>query len=275
MISQDNDKNYTAEFVELFIKAIPIGMSNTLPGISGGTMALVLKIYDRLVNGIKRIKLKILLPVLLGAVFGVGLGAKTVTSLLESQPGLITAFLLGLILASSKVTFVQIEEINWKSITLIIVGLMIALIYSADISAGLDRVDISLITVFLGGAIGSTAMILPGISGGTVLIMLGLYRRILTAISSVLDPILALELTTVPFFELKILISFGVGISGGLLLFSWLLSYLLNNFRSLLMSSLTGLILGSMRSVLPNQFGLNELLGFGLGILTIYLLDRL
>ena len=268
------DKNYGEEFIELFLKSIPIGMSNTLPGISGGTMALVLKIYDRLVNGIKKIKLRILLPVVLGAVFGVGIGAKVVTSLLESQPGLITAFLLGLILASSKVTFVQVKDYNWKTIGLFLLGLTVAVTYSVDISAGSGAVEVSWLLVLLGGAIGSTAMILPGISGGTVLIMLGLYERILSAISAVLNPVLALDLKAIPLSELKVLIAFAVGISGGLLLFSWLLSYLLNNFRSSLMAALTGLILGSMRSVLPNQLGVKEILGFSLGILLIYLLDK-
>ncbi|MBM7555579.1 DUF368 domain-containing protein [Halanaerobacter jeridensis] len=271
-MSQDN--NYLEEFVELFLKSIPIGMSNTLPGISGGTMALVLKMYDRLVNGIKKINLKILIPIVLGAVFGVGVGAKVVTTLFESQPGLITAFLLGLILASSKVTFVQVKDFNWKTGTLFILGLVIALTYSVDISSGAGTVVVSPIVVLLGGAIGSTAMILPGISGGTVLIMLGLYERILSAISAVLDPVLALELSAIPLSEVKVLFAFAVGIGGGLLLFSWLLSYLLNDFRSLLMASLTGLILGSMRSVIPNQFGVKEVIGFSVGILIIYVLDK-
>lgn len=273
-MSQDNENNYLEEFIELFIKSIPVGMSNTLPGISGGTMALVLKIYDRLVNGIRKIKLKVLIPIILGAVLGVGIGAKVITTLFASYPGMVTAFLLGLILASSKVTFVQIEEFNWKTVSLFIVGLMIALTYSVDISAGAGRVEVSFLIVLLGGAIGSTAMILPGISGGTVLIMLGLYERILAAISSVLDSVLTLQFSTLAFSELKVLIAFGLGISGGLMLFSWILSYLLNNLRSPLMAALTGLILGSMRSVIPNQLGGREIFGFLLGVLIIYLLDR-
>ena len=273
-MSQWQDNSYLKEFGELFIKAIPIGMSNTLPGISGGTMALVLKIYDRLIAGIKKINLKILVPVLLGAVAGVGVGAKVVTVLLASQPGLITAFLLGLILASSKVTFAQVEEINWQTITLFFLGLALALIYSIDINSGSSLADVSALKVLIGGAVGSTAMILPGISGGTVLIMLGLYEGVLTAISAVLNPVLAFKLTAIPIDQLKILIFFAAGVGGGLLLFSWLLSYLLNNFRSLLMAALTGLILGSMRSVIPGQLGIKEVIGFLLGIGIIYILDR-
>jgi putative membrane protein len=273
-MGQLSDDNYLEEFIELFLKAIPIGMSNTLPGISGGTMALVLKIYDRLISGIKRIKIKVLVPVLLGAVFGVGVGAKVVTSLLKIYPGLVTAFLLGLILASSKVTFVQIKQLNWKTVGLFSLGLVIALVYSVDSNAANNLAQVSLIKILVGGAIGSTAMILPGISGGTVLIMLGLYERVLTAISAVLNPVIAFRFAAIPLEELKILIIFAIGVGSGLLLFSWLLSYLLNHFRSLLMASLTGLILGSMRSVLPNQLGIQEVIGFLLGLLVIYVLDR-
>ncbi|MFO7819420.1 MAG: DUF368 domain-containing protein, partial [Halanaerobacter sp.] len=99
-------------------------------------------------------------------------------------------------------------------------------------------------------------------------------ERVLTAISSVLEPMLALEFSALPLSELKVLIAFGLGISGGLMLFSWILSYLLDNLRSLLMAVLTGLILGSMRSVIPNQLGGREIVAFVVGVLIIYLLDR-
>ena len=248
------------EFWELLIKGIPIGMSNTLPGISGGTMALVLKIYDRLITGIKKIRFKILIPIFLGAVIGVLGSSKLITILLVEQSNLMMAFLSGLILFSVKVTIVEVEKFDIKAILLFIVGLTIAYFYSVEINSSGVTSDISLFKFFLGGVIGSVAMILPGISGGTILIMLGLYQRVIQGISS---------------FNLPLIIIFGLGVGSGLLSFSWLLSYLLNNYRSLLMSFLTGLILGSMRSVLPSQFGLVEIIAFIMGSLIIWGLSRL
>lgn len=244
-------------FWELFIKGIPIGISNTLPGVSGGTMALVLKIYDDLVNGIKRLKFKILIPIFLGAVSGVFLSSSLITSLLDKYPLFLTAFLMGLILASAKVTGEEVKKINLSFLLLAIIGFVFAFLYSSQIKGIGASESTSLFRYFTGGAFGSIAMILPGISGGTILVMLGLYHSVLTAISS---------------FNIPVIIVFGVGVGTGLLVFSWFLSYLLDNYRSPLMAFLTGLIIGSLRSVIPGQLNFAVVIGFLLGLTTIYLL---
>jgi len=244
-------------FWEFFIKGMPIGISNTLPGVSGGTMALVLKIYDELVNSIKKINLKVLIPIGLGAVAGVFLSSTLIINLLENFNLFMTAYLLGLILASSKVTFKEIENFNFSTLFLILFGLIFAYFYSVDINGAKTVESISLLKFFGGGAIGSVAMILPGISGGTILVMLGLYQSVLSAIST---------------FDFMIILVFGLGVAFGLLVFSWLLSYFLNNYRSLLMALLTGLIIGSTRSVIPPQLTFSVIAGFLLGITSIYLL---
>lgn len=247
------------KFLELFMKGIPIGISNTLPGVSGGTMALVLGIYDDLISGIKKIKLSVVGPIFLGAVVGVLGSSKIITFLLESYSSLVKAFLLGLIFASSKVTFKQVQEINLKTISLSLVGLLLAVIYSVELGSVTTAGALSYFKVFFGGAIGSVAMILPGVSGGTVLIMFGLYEGVLEAISV---------------FNLSVIIIFGLGVGSGLLVFSQILSFLLNNFRSLLMAFLTGLILGSMRSVISFQLGIGVVISFILGVIVIQLLSE-
>ncbi|AGB40382.1 putative membrane protein [Halobacteroides halobius DSM 5150] len=254
-MEEKNTTNKLTGFGELFLKGIPIGLSNTLPGISGGTLALVLGIYDQLVNGIKKIRLQVLIPIFLGAVTGVLSGSKIVTSLLETNPSVVKAFLLGLIIASSKVTYDQVKQVNLKTIILGIIGLVVAFIFSVELGGAGDVTTLSWTRLFLGGAVGSVAMILPGVSGGTILIMLGLYQGVLEAIVN---------------FNFPVMIVFGLGVGSGLLSFSFVLSYLLDNYRSLLMSFLTGLILGSMRSVMSFNLGVEEILGFLLGVGVIY-----
>ena len=246
-------------FWEFFVKGMPIGISNTLPGVSGGTMALVLKIYDELVTSIKNINLKVLIPIGLGAVAGVFLSSTLIINLLENFNLFMTAYLMGLILASVKVTYSEIDEFNIFSIILIAIGLIFAYFYSVDINGAKAVGNIPLLKFFGGGAIGSVAMILPGISGGTILVMMGLYQSVLSAISS---------------FDFMIIIVFGLGVAFGLLVFSWLLSYFLNNYRSLLMALLTGLIIGSTRSVIPPQLSFSVIVGFLLGIGSIYFLIK-
>ncbi|MFW6270733.1 MAG: undecaprenyl phosphate translocase family protein, partial [Bacillota bacterium] len=165
-------------FIELFLKSIPLGISNTLPGISGGTMALILKIFDRLVEGIKNINLKILIPVFLGAASGVLISSKFVTVFLELYPDIVLAFLFGLILASSKITAAEIDEIDIKKIILIFLGIFLAVIISTEVSFQSGN-KINLYLFFIGGFLGSMAMILPGISGGTILVLMGIYRPVL------------------------------------------------------------------------------------------------
>ncbi|MCK8828103.1 DUF368 domain-containing protein [Natroniella acetigena] len=244
-------------FLELFLKGIPLGIANTLPGVSGGTIALILRIYERLVRGIKRINVVVLAPVGLGAVLGAFVSSKLIVNLLDSYPSLMFAFLLGLILASSKITGQEIEEFNLNSVALIGLGLVVAYFYSGEVAQVASGGQINLSRFFIGGLIGSIAMILPGISGGTILVMLGLYQGVIGAISNL---------------ELLILVLFSLGIVSGLLLFSWLLSFLLVRFRSLLMAFLTGLILGSSRSVIPATIGLAEVIMFALGGFCILLL---
>lgn len=248
-----------SRFWELFIKGMPIGMSNTLPGISGGTIALVLKIYDELVHSIKKINIKFLFPVILGAVVGVFIGSSIIITLFENYPIFVTSFLLGLILTSAKVTFQEVDSFGILKIIFAIAGFIVAFMYSAEARSAVNINNISLIKYFAGGALGSVAMILPGISGGTILVMMGLYQSVLAAITG---------------FNLIIITVFGVGVLTGLLIFSWLLSYLLDNYRSSLMAFLTGLILGSTRSVIPTQFSITAVLGLILGIIVIYYLIK-
>ena len=240
----------------LFIKAIPIGISNTLPGISGGTIALVLKIYTRLINSIKKVKIIELIFVALGAALGIFLAAKLIDGLLESSPNLMLAFLMGLILLSSKVTIVEIKEYDFKSVILIFLGFSVAYFFAVDMSG--PTVEASNISYFIGGLLSSSAMIIPGISGGTLLAMLGLYEAFVQAVES---------------FDITRLFIIAAGMGVGIMGFAWPLSYLLKNYRSLLMALMTGLILGSVRSVIPATFGFAELLSLLLGGAVVLIFD--
>ncbi|MFW5998467.1 MAG: DUF368 domain-containing protein [Halanaerobiaceae bacterium] len=245
-------------FIELFLKSIPLGISNTLPGISGGTMALILKIFDRLVEGIKNINLKILIPVFLGAASGVLISSKFVTVFLELYPDIVLAFLFGLILASSKITAAEIDEIDIKKIILIFLGIFLAVIISTEVSFQSGN-KINLYLFFIGGFLGSMAMILPGISGGTILVLMGIYRPVLDAINNI---------------NIMVLFVFGTGLILGLLTVSRLISFFLKNYRSLIMALLTGLILGSLYRVIPGVINIKIIVSFITGYLVIELMSR-
>lgn len=246
------------KWLSIFLRGIPIGLSFTLPGVSGGTIALVLGLYDRLVQAIKKVNLNILMPVALGAVLGIWIGSRFITFFLEQYHNQTMAFLLGLVVFSTKVTIDE-GRLSYKGIIALVTAFVIAIVlwnYSVEeVMAG----TVSNLQLFLAGFISSIAMILPGISGATLLIMLGLYGGVLEAVNQ---------------FNFLVLLFYGLGAVAGLFTFSWILSYLLNKHRSITMMTLTGLILGSARAVIPSRVGIVEIISFSLGAGIILLLSN-
>ncbi len=248
----------------IFLQGLPIGLANTLPGMSGGTVALILYLYEPLLNALKKIDFKFLLPLGLGGAGGALLGALVVDSFIQSYPDQVMALLAGMILASLRVTIreaggIKLQESFSKlkvlQYGLILLGIIAALFLSGG-SSGFSG-NAGYFRIFLAGFLGSATMILPGISGGTVLVVLGVYRPVISAIAS---------LSLVPLFF------FGSGLAVGLLVFAWFLSWLLREYKQVLMYFLSGLILGSLGSVVPPAPGASAVLFFFLGFLLVWLL---
>ena len=247
------------KYLSLFLRGIPIGISLTLPGVSGGTMALILGIYDRLIHAIKKVNLFVLVPILLGGIIGVLLGSRFITYLLFRFENQTVAFLLGLVLFSVKVTFKEAEHYNYKGFIALVVGIIVAMVLWNFSKDDVARGAVTNLQLFLAGFVSSGAMILPGISGATLLIMLGLYGRVLEAVQD---------------FNMVVLIIYGLGAIIGLFTFSWILSYLLDYYRTITMMTLTGLIIGSARAVIPQNIGLIEFIAFVLGGSVIIILSN-
>lgn len=244
-------------YLALFFKAIPIGLANTLPGISGGTLALVLNIYETLINAIKNIKIKELFVIGFGAVVGVLFGSAVITDLYQNQPLLINYFLLGLVITSAHSTYKKIGKLTFLKMLIIILSFVLALFLARGLQPGFIAQE-GLILFFVAGFLGSIAMILPGISGGTLLILLGVYQPVLQAINQ---------------FNFLILLVFGAGVVIGLLVFAWLFSYLLKKHQSQIMVVLTGLILGSAAAVWPTAFQIKGLISLLVGAALIIILE--
>lgn len=247
---------HKTNYVSLFLKSIPIGLANTLPGISGGTIALVLNIYETLINSIKSIHIKKLTVIGLGAVIGVYIGSALITDFYESNPLIVNYFLFALVLTSSHSTYKKIGKLSFFKLLLITTAFAAALFFSIEIK--LDIHSSGILLYFAGGFFGSIAMILPGISGGTLLVLMGLYHPLLNAVNT---------------FDVLFLSVFSLGIVIGLLIFAWLFSFLLQKNRQEVMTILTGLILGSSAAVFPSQFSINGLYAFSIGMFLILILE--
>jgi putative membrane protein len=230
-----------------------MGCADSIPGISGGTIALITGIYNRLVHGIGKIKfgfVKLLLKgnfsgfkeklideidfqLFIPLVIGIGLAlislSKLITYLMNVYPIHTFAFFLGLIIASSYILYTNIFKVSLKIAIYSIMGFILAYIF-----VGLNPISAnhSLIVIFFSGAIGICAMILPGISGAFLLLLLGQYEYMLNALHN---------------FNLAEIITFCVGALIGILSFSKFLDYLLENHKEITMGFLIGIMIGTLR----------------------------
>lgn len=247
-------------FIIHFIKGLAMGTANVIPGVSGGTIALITGIFERLVNSIKSFNLKalklfftckikafaqhtdfgFLFAVLSGIFVAIVSVAKLFDYLFTNYPIFIWAFFFGLLLASIYYVGKTVEKWNIWSIVFFIIGTAIALFIAFGTPAGENR---NLLYLFLCGIVGACSMILPGLSGSYVLILMGNYELIM------IDAVN--NLTVNPSESIKIFLPFIVGAIVGLIAFAHLLSMIFKKFHDQTISLLTGFILGSIPVIWP------------------------
>ena len=243
-----------SDYLILFFKGVFMGIADAMPGISGGTIALLVGIYEELVNTISRLNLHIisefkirdfnsfwkkingnfLITLILGISISLVSFVKVSASLLENYPLFVWSFFLGLIFATIYVIFKLINK--WYLTNFII--LFFCIFFSVYISSFTVDVtnEISLLYIFMSGIIASSAMILPGISGSLVLVILGVYTYMIKSLDNL---------------ELVVIFTFIFGSLIGLLSFSKILKYLFKNYRDLTYTIMLGLVIGSIEKAWP------------------------
>lgn len=242
-------KNYLL----LLLKGCAMGAADVIPGVSGGTIAFIAGIYEELINSIKSIDLiaikllftfkfaafwkKINGNFLLAVIGGIGISifslAQLMKYLLQAHPIFIWSFFFGLIIASSILVAKEIKKWDIFTILSLLAGACIA--YTITVLTPGSTPN-NWWFIMLSGAIAICAMILPGISGAFILLLMGKYEYIITAVSEL---------------NIQVLILFAIGAIGGIISFSHLLSWLLKNYHTLTVSLLTGFMVGSLNKVWP------------------------
>lgn len=241
------------EYGIVTLKGIAMGAADVVPGVSGGTIAFIVGIYEELIESIKNINLanlKLLFTgkiatfwkavnanFLLALVTGIAISifslAKLITYLLVAHPILVWSFFFGLVLASTWFVSKDIRQWNWKTIICFGIGAVVA--YYITVATPAETPN-GLWFIFLCGAIAICAMILPGISGSFILVLLGKYYHIMEAVKN-------LDILTILVFILGAVI--------GITSFSHLLSYALRKFHDVTIAILAGFMLGSLNKVWP------------------------
>lgn len=244
----------TVDYIKLFFKGVFMGIADAIPGVSGGTIALLLGIYEELISTISGLNFSLITKLknngfksfweslngnfLITLVLGIGISlilfVKISANLLTNHPLYVWSFFLGLILATVYVIYKLIE--SWNFVNIISTLLMIA--FSIILTS--DSLDISddtnLFYILICGIIASSAMILPGISGSLILVILGVYKILVEALDNL---------------DIKIITSFIVGAIIGVISFSKILKWLFRNYKSLAYSIMLGLVIGSIEKIWP------------------------
>ena len=242
------------DYIIVSLKGMAMGAAYVVPGVSGGTIAFISGIYEELLGSISNINLGILKKVkkegfakawqalngnfLLALFIGIFISiislAKIIKYLLEHQPILLWSFFFGLVLAS--ILYVGKQISKWNFITVLILAIGVFSAFYITTLNPLVSENSSLFFLFIAGALAICAMILPGISGAFILVLLGAYKPILTAVDQ---------------RDLKTIAVVGLGAIIGLLSFSKVLKWLFANYKNYTLAALTGFIIGSLNKIWP------------------------
>ncbi len=259
-VSPNNDspqKDSRKQLLGVYVRGIAMGAADIVPGVSGGTIALIAGIYERLINALGSIGpslwqvfrqeggIKGLIAIwrhvdatfLLCLILGIGTSIVTlagaIKGLLDNQPLLIWSFFFGLVVATVIILLTEIKRWDMARAGLFLIGLVVAVVIS---SMPMLTATPSLSYLFFAGAIAICAMILPGISGSFILLLMGAYDTVLEAVHT---------------FNLTIILTVVAGMASGLLMFTHMLKWLLSRYYQGTLALLTGFIAGSLVKVWP------------------------
>ncbi len=247
-------RNQIKKYISIILKGFAMGAANVIPGVSGGTIALITGIFERIINAIKsfdgtaikllfkgKIKelikhtdLYFLIAVFIGMVASVVSLAKLLEFLFVHYPVFVWAYFFGLILASVYYVGKRINKWSLSVIVAFIIGASSAIVISMLNPAAQND---SFFYLIICGVVAICSMILPGLSGSFILILLGNYELVM--------------IQAVNNFDLKILLPVMIGAIGGLIAFSHILSWIYNKHKDQTISVLTGFILGSLGILWP------------------------
>lgn len=252
------------------VRGFAMGAADIVPGVSGGTIALVLGIYERLIASItagssalgriargdvdafkrwmKAVDWGFILPLGAGILLAIVLLAHLIENLLHSEPVPMASLFVGLVAGSVVIAWKMIKapasKHAWAAIGTGVVVFVVLGLRSGTTEETVSQIsEPAMWAFFLAGAIAIVAMILPGISGSFILVVLGMYGAVLGAVTS---------------RDFASLIVFTLGTVVGLALFSQILNRALTNHHDIVIASLVGLMAGSLRVLWPWPLGVDS-----------------
>lgn len=277
--------------IKISLTGALMAMADSVPGVSGGTIAYIMGIYDKLFESIinltnplkRRESIIFLTKLFAGWIIGAVFAVFTITRLLESNIYGVSSMFIGFILISIPITFLKEKQLfkdNIKYLSFLALGLILVISISylgtlLDVGSANNLADVGpgfYVYIFFSAFIAISAMLLPGVSGSTMLIIFGIYYSVLAAIHETLK---------LNFQYLPQLFVFGLGILCGAIFAIKVINTLLKKYRAQVLYFIQGLMVGSLyaiavgpKSVDPGNSALNftnfSIIYFLIGILIIY-----
>lgn len=247
------------KLLKMILKGAVIGIANVIPGVSGGTMMVVMGIYDKLIHAITHVKsefkeaLRLLIPIVIGMALGIIVLTEVITASLEHFPVQTNFMFIGLIIGGLPVILKRLKGTGKKvSVGNIIAGVLffvlvagMAAIGEAEGSAADMTLNlINIVKLFFVGIIASATMVIPGVSGSMVLMLMGYYYTILDTVSSFMHALVEFDIP-VMLQGVGILAPFGIGVLLGIAIIAKLVEMMFEKFPNYAFCSIIGLIIAS------------------------------
>lgn len=252
------------------IKGMLMGIANIIPGVSGGTMAVSLGVFDQMISAISNFfsdlkkSLKILIPILLGMAIGIIGFTYVIEYLLKNQTLPTCLTFIGLILGGLPILISNFQtSMHKEGKGISIVNILLFIVFFAfviilSISNASEEVlttftidPITLVKMFLVGIIAAATMVIPGVSGSLILMILGYYYGILSTIREFIDALKSFN-TSILLEKTILLAPFGIGVLLGIFLISKLIEYLFNRHSVSTYCAILGLIIASPIAIIIN-----------------------
>ncbi|MBN1775409.1 MAG: DUF368 domain-containing protein [Clostridiales bacterium] len=240
---KDNEKTKSifVDSLGKFIKGAVVGLIIILPGMSGGTMILLLGLYEDLMRDMAKFKLTRWVTFALGLAFGLILSGWIFAWVFTQYAFVILGVLLGCVLASVRTVLEENRKPSVGRIIALVIGIAIGFVLSLKTGAVVDSTATPGIPyLMIGAALSSALMVLPGVPGGSVLYMMGIFDDIMNALANL---------------DWKILIFYGTGAVLGMIGLSNLLNRMYMRHKPTLSWLFAGLIIGSARMLIPSEPG--------------------
>lgn len=248
--------------LKMILKGVVIGVANIIPGVSGGTMAVSMGIYDKIIHAATHLlsefkkSMKLLIPILIGAVLGLVVVARIIQMMFERVPFQTNLLFIGLILGGLPA---MTKKVKGQSIRLshilacvlffaLVVGLA-AIGETEGATADLSFHMVNVVKLFGVGVIASATMVIPGVSGSMVLMIMGYYTPILNEINAFIDNLVKFNVPGLV-DGCAVLIPFGIGVVVGIFAIAKIIEIIFTKFPYIAYWAIIGLIVASPFAIL-------------------------